>query len=122
MESRLVSVRNKMKMNQEQFAAFLGIPKTTYHNYESGRSDLKSDFLVSVARKCNVSIDYILGTQEEMYVLDRIDLTQSEIRLIETYRLLNSIGKDKTHDYVSDLVGNDRYRKDVSPDEREKMA
>ena len=119
MNSRLVNVRNALKMNQEQFASFLGIPKTTYHNYESGRSDLKSDFLINVSKKCNVSVDYILGVQDEIMVSARNDLTQEELNLIDKFRQLNKDGRMEASKHTDLLIASGMYSKSA---EREKMA
>lgn len=65
MKNNLGPFRESLGMNQKEFAAALGIPANTYNNYESGNRDPKSDFWIAVARRFGVSIDYLLGFQDD---------------------------------------------------------
>ena len=60
MLARLQELRESVRMNKKEFAAFLGIPYTTYIGYENGSREPGSDFLIHVARKLNTTTDYIL--------------------------------------------------------------
>ena len=76
----------------------------------------------NLINKYRHSIDNLLIETSTNSIMNTSILNPEEVQIIETYRLLNGDGKDKTHDYVSDLLGNDSYRKDKNPDSREKMA
>lgn len=117
--NRLSDVRKMHKMNKKQFASFLGLQYTTYDGYEKGVRDTPSNVLVLIAKKCNISIDYILGTQDEPSVLNRINLTPEELLLIETCRRLNEDGRRNVQNQASLLVASGLYSEAVS---REKMA
>lgn len=66
----LKKLRERLGMTQEEFAASLGLSKTTYNNYETGVRDPKSAFWKKVASKYDVTIDYLLGlvSEEEFYL------------------------------------------------------
>lgn len=117
--NRLSDVRDSRKMNKKEFASFLNIPYTTYVGYETGERDPSSDVLKHIAKKCDVSIDFILGAQEEMERLNRVDLNKEELELIELYRMLNRDGRVKSYSYIADLTEMSKYRADA---QREKMA
>lgn len=48
-------------MNKTQTAKELGMPYTTYVNYEAGTRDTNSDVLLLFADYYNVTVDYLLG-------------------------------------------------------------
>ena len=65
MKNNLAVFRESIGLNQKDFAAELGIPANTYNNYENGNREPKSDFWIAVARRFGVSIDYLMGFQDE---------------------------------------------------------
>ena len=73
---RLRSLRESKGLNMKQFAFELGIPYTTYYNYETGSREVNSDILVLLSEYFNVSVDYLLGVTD---IKERTD------RLIESY-------------------------------------
>lgn len=87
MKNKLAAFRESIGMNQKEFAAALGIPANTYNNYESGNREPKSDFWIAVARRWNVSIDYLMGLQDDMS--PRVYAAQPQIA-----RRYNALGDD----------------------------
>lgn len=61
--NRLKELREKRGMNMTQVAAALGMPYTTYVNYEKGAREPNSEVLIQFANFYNVSIDYLIGRQ-----------------------------------------------------------
>lgn len=59
--NKLHELRTSRGMNMKQVASALGIPYTTYVNYEKGVRELNSEMLVSFAEFYNVSVDYLIG-------------------------------------------------------------
>ena len=45
--------------------AFLGIDQRVYSNYETGKREIPTRFVISLARLYNTSTDYILGMTNE---------------------------------------------------------
>ena len=58
---RLRDLREDHDMVQKEVAAFLGIDQRVYSNYETGKREIPTRFVVSLARLYNTSTDYILG-------------------------------------------------------------
>lgn len=57
----LKKLRESLSMKQEEFGASVGVKKSTYSNYETGKTQPTSDFWISVATTYEVSIDYLMG-------------------------------------------------------------
>jgi transcriptional regulator with XRE-family HTH domain len=65
--NRIKELREKTGLKQKEFAEKLGIKVTTYNGYETGNHEPKSDFLISLAKEFNVTVDYILGLTDDAY-------------------------------------------------------
>ena len=63
--NRLKLIRAETKMKQKEFAAQFGIAPTTYSGYESGRHEPTLDFLIQIADKYELSLDYVVGRSLE---------------------------------------------------------
>ena len=62
---KLKEIREQTGLNKKDFANYIGMKYTTYNNYETGDREPSSDFLIMISQKFDVSIDYILGLQNE---------------------------------------------------------
>lgn len=60
--ARLRGVRGQM--TQAEFAQLLGISRSGYSHYESGRLEPNLQLLWSIGERTGVSIDYLLGLSE----------------------------------------------------------
>lgn len=69
MYPRLKIFRESLGLTQEEFGKSLNIAKSTYNNYETGIRDPKSDFWIAVAKKYNVTIDYLMGFSDDRHKL-----------------------------------------------------
>ena len=58
---RLKELRETTGLSARKFAEELGIPYTTYYGYETGAREPGSDFLIKVAERFGVSVDYIIA-------------------------------------------------------------
>lgn len=63
---RLRDLREDHDMVQKEVAAFLVIDQRVYSNYETGKREIPTRFVVSLARLYNTSTDYILGMTDEI--------------------------------------------------------
>lgn len=63
---RLRDLREDHDMVQKEVAAFLGIDQRVYSNYETGKREIPTRFVVSLVRLYNTSTDYILGMTDEI--------------------------------------------------------
>lgn len=59
--SRLKDLREDKDLVQKQVSAFLGIDQRVYSNYETGKREIPTRFVVALAKFYNTSTDYILG-------------------------------------------------------------
>ncbi len=91
---RLKNIRIKQGFNKTEFAKDIGIPYTTYNNYETGQREPSSDFLKIISNKYNVSIDYIMGIKDDYEISKNHLLKTSERELIEKYRKLDTYSKE----------------------------
>lgn len=87
---KLREIREETGMNKKEFAKYIGVKYTTYNNYETGAREPASDFLVLVSRKFDVSIDYLLGTQDVRDVLHSYKLKSCEYDYIKKYRYVSN--------------------------------
>ena len=58
---RLKDLREDKDLVQKEVAAILGIDQRVYSNYETGKREIPTRFVVTLAKFYNTSTDYILG-------------------------------------------------------------
>ena len=58
---RLKDLREDHEMKQKEIAAILEIDQRVYSNYETGKREIPTRFIVKLADLYNTSADYILG-------------------------------------------------------------
>lgn len=82
----LVKLRNNIGLSQQDVAEKIGIKKTTYWSYETGRTEPPIEILNKLADFFGCSVDYLLGHQTKNTVyLDSLTENQKEaISLIKT--------------------------------------
>ncbi|KIL73731.1 helix-turn-helix domain-containing protein [Bacillus badius] len=62
---RLISLRKAKKYTQQEFAKRLGIPRSTYSNYEAGNREPDNSTLKLIAEKLETTTDYLLGRTDD---------------------------------------------------------
>ena len=62
---RIKFLRESKGLNMREAAKLLGIPYTTYVNYEKGSREPTSEMLIMLADFFNVSIDFLLGRSND---------------------------------------------------------
>lgn len=65
MEFHIREARERAGYSQKELAEIIGVAPNTFHGYESGKHDPKSELLVKIAQACNVTVDFILGRESE---------------------------------------------------------
>ena len=58
---RLRDLREDADKTQKEIAAVLGIDQRVYSNYETGKREILSHMLITLADYYHTSVDYILG-------------------------------------------------------------
>ena len=75
--NRMAELRREKGISMKQAAELLGLPYTTYVNYEKGTREPKSDTLISIAHLYNTSIDYMLGKSDTRIDNDILDIVNT---------------------------------------------
>ncbi len=58
---QLKDLREDKDLVQKQVAAYLGIDQRVYSNYETGKREIPTRFVIALAKLYNTSADYILN-------------------------------------------------------------
>ncbi len=58
---RLKDLREDSDLTQKEVAALLGIDQRVYSNYETGKREIPTRFIITLADYYKTSTDYILG-------------------------------------------------------------
>lgn len=68
----LTRLRKEKNLNKRQVADLLGMPYTTYNNYETGAREPNSEVLKKIASAFGVTVDYLLGIETSVFSLPGI--------------------------------------------------
>ncbi|MFV0472147.1 MAG: helix-turn-helix domain-containing protein [Paludibacteraceae bacterium] len=68
MENRLLAIRKKLGLKQEDFASVLSITRAAYTMIETGKADLTSRNRYIIEKKFNISPQYLAGADVPMFV------------------------------------------------------
>lgn len=117
--NRLKELREKLHIQQKDFAERININKTTYNNYERGTREPDAKFWTSVATEFNVSTDYLLGLTDDFEIKKEPSVPAKTST--EDYRFqditkcfysMNEEGKDSLHKQAIMHYGVKEYKKD----------
>lgn len=64
-KDRLRKCREDLSLTQDYVAKYLGVPRTAVVQMESGNRKVSGDELIKLSCLFGVSVDYILGTQQQ---------------------------------------------------------
>lgn len=93
--TRIKDLRKKHKITQMELSEYLNISQSTLALYESKKRAVSVDIIIKIAQFFNVTTDYLLGLSDNpgFETVHGEQLTDDENKLIDTYRSLNSDGK-----------------------------
>ena len=69
---RIKELRLSKGISMKEAARLLGIPYTTYVNYEKGLREPTSEMLIQIADFYNVSIDYLVGRNSDAQRIESV--------------------------------------------------
>lgn len=95
MTLRIKEARERIGISQKELAESLNIKQTTFNGYETGAHDPKSNVLLLIAKKCNTTIDFLLGLSDNPEVPNHIDdyISETDKKHLEKYNRLDRHGK-----------------------------
>lgn len=91
MKFHIKEARELAGYSQKEIAQIIGVAQNTFHGYESGKHDPKSDILIKIANACSVTVDFLLGRENSK---STNFFSQSESEHIKKYRTLDEYGKE----------------------------
>ena len=80
--TRIKEVRKSLHMSQVEFAKFLGITQATVSAIESGSRIPSTDTALTIAKKCNVSMDWLCGLSNKKSASDMPETYSDVARLL----------------------------------------
>lgn len=104
MKNRLSELRTKKGYSMRQAAKMLGLPYTTYVNYEKGDRDPNSEMLIFLADFYGVTVDYLIGKEKTPVEGDELDELLEQLRNRPECRMLFKLAADATADDVRQAV------------------
>ncbi len=84
--TRIAQERKKLGLNQEELAAKVGVSQKSISKYERGTRRPNYETLTAMAKLFNVSVDYLLGTDNEMFTDESDFISEDEYALVHLYR------------------------------------
>lgn len=114
--------REHAGLSQKELAKIIGVAPNTFHGYESGKHDPKSNLLAAIAQACNTSVDYLLGVSDECLDLAFVGgqknsppLSDEEIKIAKDYRALDSRGQSVVRLVIAEELKHTVEKKGVVP-------
>lgn len=68
MGEKLQAVRKRLGQTQKEFAEFIGVPQSSLSAYENNKNLPTTEVMITIANKCNVSLDWLCGLAENSYI------------------------------------------------------
>ena len=65
MNFKIKEARKLAGLSQGELAAKIGVARNTLSGYENGQHDPRSDVLKLIAAACGVTVDFLLGREEQ---------------------------------------------------------
>lgn len=97
-DDRLKNLRKSKGITSGKVASDLGLPPTTYSNYELDKREPTAMTLIKIARYFNVSIDYLCGYENEINAppikKEKPALTSRQHRIVELFEDLTEPQQD----------------------------
>lgn len=63
--NRIAALRKLQKLSQKDFGSIIGVAQNTISNWENGNREPDFDTALRIADYFNVTVDYLLGRDEE---------------------------------------------------------
>ena len=117
---RLIELRKKAHLRQEDVAEKLNLCRTAYTKYENDKAEPDKTRLMTLAEMFGVTVGYLVGAQEDdqnAILADpstdqaAIDLTAQELELVASFRRLSPEKQDALLQAGRSLIEQNRNEK-----------
>lgn len=84
MDKRLKIIRKQLNLTQEEFANILGVKRTSYASYETGRVIPASPFIKLICNKYSINEEWLVSGTGEIFINsngDLLELLKSKYKL-----------------------------------------
>ena len=99
---RIKELREVRKIKQKEMAEILQVPSNTYNQWENGKRQPDHETLVKIAKYFDVTVDYILGIEEDNKKSPSNDgLAPDEQAILSIYRMTLP---EKRLDFIRQLI------------------
>lgn len=105
-------LRESRELTQIQFAELFGVSDKTVSTWEIGTRTPRMGVIQKIADYYHITKSDIIEGDLQNINSENLELSAREESLITNYRQLNTEGKDKTDDYVKDLLKTGNYSDD----------
>lgn len=128
--NRMKQLREERNLTMREASQRLGIPYTTYVNYEKGLREPNSEMLIRIANFFNTSIDYLLKRSDNREVLEIKNSTLAASGSNDYSGETNAINESGLHEndtapYIEDdseeFIILNRAAKKMTPENRKKL-
>lgn len=100
---KIKTLRENMKLSQEQFANAVGRSRSTVAAWETGRKEPGRDALKVISKVFSVSIEYLIDKEEKSIIVKANDL--KEVTLLEFYRNVDEDTQKSIFQLLSNAAG-----------------
>lgn len=100
---KLRKLREEKRLNQQKLAMELNITQAAISKYELGLSEPDIEMLKNIASFFNVSVDYLIDYSDDI-CNNLPETTFKEQKLINNFRRLNNIQKEKVIAYIQGML------------------
>lgn len=109
---RLKKALSLRDMSQTELCALTDIPKSAISQYLSGSFKPKQTRTYILAKALNVNPAWLMGYDVPIASENSFSNT-NQLSISNKYNLLNTLGQQKTNDYIDDLLKLPEYTKDI---------
>ena len=117
--NRIKQLRESLNMTQMDFSKHIGVKQQTLSGYERGLMKPPLDVVTDIAKKCNVSIDWLCGLTNKKNNDDTIETYADVIKLLLRIQKLDLVSKFDLEivDIRNPLTGNFNMRAGLFTDD-----
>ncbi|MDO4523317.1 MAG: helix-turn-helix transcriptional regulator [Eubacteriales bacterium] len=105
---KLLYLRKKQGLTQEALSKALFIERPTYTNYERGRRVPPYEIIVRIADFYNVSLDYLLREDYELYLSHQLTIID---KILSVLKQLDTTGLEDSFSHVRYLLALQKMHK-----------